>query len=86
MHQPPLSKSEFSERAEVIARRIIQALEGEQDAFLVLEGLSRVHRFVCMQLPADALGAAGFAMGVYAGELMKASATGKGLGANNSIH
>lgn len=86
MEQQRLSKSEFSEQADVIARRIVQALEGEQDGFLVLESLCRVHRFVCVQLPADALGAAGFAIAAYAGELMQASATGKGLGTNNPIH
>ncbi|WCM88538.1 hypothetical protein [Acidovorax sp. NCPPB 3576] len=86
MNQQKLSKSEFSEQADVIARRIVTALEGEQEAFLVLEALCRVHRFVCVQIPTKSLGAAGFALGAYAGELMQASATGKGLGTNNPIH
>lgn len=57
--KPKLSKAEFSAQANVKARQIIQAIEGDQDAFLVLEALCRVHRFTCMQLPPDSLGAAG---------------------------
>ncbi|NMM75375.1 hypothetical protein B2J88_20210 [Rhodococcus sp. SRB_17] len=69
-----------------MARRIVQALTGEQDAFLVLEALCRVHRFTCMQLPPEALGAAGFALTAYAGELMQASATKKSLISSTPVH
>lgn len=86
MSNKQLSKSEFSAQADAMARRIVGALTGEQDAFLVLEALCRVHRFTCMQLPPDALGAAGFALGCYAGELMQASATGKGLNPPTVVH
>lgn len=82
----PLSKAEFCAQANVKARQIIHALEGEQDAFLVLEALCRVHRFTCMQLPPDSQGAAGFALAAYAGELMQASATGKGLTPPTTVH
>ena len=84
--KPKLSKAEFSAQANVKARQIIQAIEGDQDAFLVLEALCRVHRFTCMQLPPDSLGAAGFALAAYAGELMQASATGKGLNPPTTVH
>lgn len=84
--KPKLSKAEFSAQANMKARQIIQALEGDQDAFLVLEALCRVHRFTCMQLPPDSLGAAGFALAAYAGELMQASATGKGLNPPDTVH
>ena len=79
MSNKQLSKAEFAAQADAMASRIVQALTGEQDAFLVLEALCRVHRFTCMQLPSEALGAAGFALGAYAGELMQASATKKRL-------
>ena len=84
--KPKLSKAEFSAQANVKARQIVQALEGDQDAFLVLEALCRVHRFVCTQLPPDSLGDAGFALAAYAGELMQASATGKGLNPPDTVH
>ncbi len=86
MTSKPLSKAEFSAQADSIAKRIVGELHGEQDAFLVFEGLLRVHRFVCMQLPPDALGAAGFALATYAGELMQASATNKGLAPSTPVH
>ena len=86
MPKKQLSKSEFSTQADAVARRIVQALTGEQDAFLVLEALCRVHRFTCMQLPHEALGAAGFALGAYAGELMQASAAKKSLVSSTHIH
>lgn len=86
MSNKQLSKSEFSAQADAMARRIVGALTGEQNAFLVLEALCRVHRFTCMQLPPDALGAAGFALGGYAGELMQASATGKSLVSSTPVH
>ena len=82
----PLSKAEFSAQADVIAGRIVHALEGQQSAFLVLEALCRVHRLTCMQLPPDALGHAGFALAGYAGDLMQASATGKGLNPPTTVH
>ncbi|WP_187305982.1 hypothetical protein [Diaphorobacter nitroreducens] len=84
MPNKQLSKAEFSAQADAMARQIIQALSGEQRAFLVLEALCRVHRFTCMHLPPEALGAAGFALGSYAGELMQASATGSRL--NSTVH
>ena len=59
----PMNMAEFSAQADAIARRLVHALEGEQQAFLVLEALCRVHRFTCMQLPPDSLGGAGFAHG-----------------------
>jgi hypothetical protein len=39
-----------------------------------------------MQLPPDSLGAEGFALAAYAGELMQASATGKGLNPPDTVH
>lgn len=85
-NKKPLSKADFSAQANAMARQIIQALEGEQDAFLVLEALCRVHRFTCMQLPPDSQGVAGYALAAYAGELMQASATGKGLNPPTTVH
>jgi hypothetical protein len=82
----PLSTAEFSAQANVIARRIIHALDGEQDAFVVLEALCRVHRYTCMQLPPDLQGTAGFALAAYAGDLLQASATGKGLVTSSTVH
>ena len=82
----PMSMAEFSAQADAIARRLVHALEGEQQAFLVLEALCRVHRFICMQLPSDSQGDAGFALAAYAGELMQASATGKGLNPPDTVH
>ena len=82
----PMSNAEFSAQASVIARQIVQALEGERDAFLVLEALCRVHRFTCLQLPPDLQGTAGFALAAYAGELMQAGATGKGLNPPTTVH
>ena len=84
--KPKLSKAEFSAQANVKARQIIQALEGDQNAFLVLEALCRVHRFTCLHLPPDSQGAAGYALAAYAGELMQASATGKGLNPPDTVH
>lgn len=81
-----LSKAEFSAQANVIARQIVQSLEGERDAFLILEALCRVHRFTCLQLPPDLPGTAGFALAAYAGELMQAGATGKGLNPPTTVH
>ena len=80
----PMSMAEFSAQADAIACRLVHALEGEQQAFLVLEALCRVHRFVCMQLPPDSLGDAGFALAAYAGELI--FATGKGLNPPDTVH
>ena len=86
MPDKPLSKAEFSAQADAIAKLIVQSLEGQQSAFLVLEALCRVHRFTCMQLPPDVLSSAGFALAAYAGELMQASATGKGLVSSANVH
>lgn len=86
MSNKQLSKSEFSAQADAMACRIVDALTGKQDAFLVLEALCRVHRFTCMHLPPEALGAAGFALGGYAGELMQASAAGKSLVSSTPVH
>lgn len=86
MSKKQLSKSEFSTQADVAAGRIVQALSGEQDAFVVLEALCRVHRFTCTHLPHEALGAAGFALAAYAGELMQASAAKKSLISPTHIH
>lgn len=81
-----LSKEEFGAQADAMARRIVHALTGEQDAFLVLEALCRVHRFTCVQLPPNALSLAGFAIASYAGELMQASGNGKGLSSPTNVH
>lgn len=86
MTNKQLNKTAFSDQADAIARRIVQALKGERDAFLILEALCRVHRFTCMQLPPEPLGAAGFALAVYAGELVQASTTGKGLAPSTIVH
>lgn len=82
----PMNMAEFSAQADAIARRLVHALEGEQQAFLVLEALCRVHRFTCMQLPPDLLGGEGLALAAYAGELVQASATGKGLNPPDTVH
>lgn len=83
----PLSKSEFIKQADSMAREIILAIgEKPLDAFIVLEALLRVHRFTCMQLTPDGVGAASMALAAYAGDLLQASATGKGLVPPTKVH
>lgn len=81
-----ITQAEFSAQAEAIARRIALALPGEQNPFLVLEALYRLHRFTCKQLPPDTLSSISFGLAAYAGELMQASATGRGLDSSIPVH
>lgn len=62
-----------------MADRLINAIEGKQDTFVVLEALCIVHRFTVSHLPPSLIGPVAIAMATYAGDLLQADASGKGL-------
>ncbi|KAB2905588.1 MAG: hypothetical protein F9K35_01560 [Burkholderiaceae bacterium] len=80
----PAQRAEFRQKAVAVADRICAALDGEQESFVVLEGLCLVHKFVASKLPPELLGHVAFAMAGYAGELMQARST--GLNPKPAIH
>jgi len=75
----PEQRAEFRQQAYDMASKIVDALQGEQPSFVVLEALTLVHKFVTSSLPPEVVGYVAMAMAGYAGELMQADAKGKGL-------
>lgn len=69
----PEQRAQFQQAAEEVAKKIVQALDGPQNTFVVLEGLVMVHRWTALQAPPDAIGQISMAMAAYAGELLQHS-------------
>ncbi|WOI47712.1 hypothetical protein [Acidovorax sp. BLS4] len=86
MDQPtPEQREAFRAAATDMGRQIVQAIEGPQSPWIVMEALFLVHRMTVLQLSPEQIGMAAMATASYAGELMKASANG-GAPQNQPIH